>query len=667
VLLDAAALASSSPLDLTAVQPDFVTLSFYKMFGFPTGVGALLIRRTSAHFLNLARRRYFGGGSLKAYSSQYAFHVPREGLEDALHEGTPPFLDILALESGFAALEQLGMQAISNHTFSLAQRGYGALRALAHYNGTPVVTLYCSTNFESPLTQGPILSFNLRRADGTWVGFAEVAKMASLHNIHLRTGCLCNAGACHAFLGLSLEDLKANAAAGYSCGDEHDLMSGRPVGSVRASFGYTSSEADLEKLLWLISEYFVDRAPSSRKLQALAGVLDAGAPLDPVQRARAAHATVATGIPPDSSMEGPPIQRASVAGLVLFPVKSCGGFAVDSWEICEKGFRFDREWMVVDAATGECLTQKKEPRMCLIRPHIDIASGTLVLASALTEPREVSVPLAPPTEAAAASTLFRCQARVCNDDVSGHDCGDAVGEWLSACLKRACRLVRQPAEESRACHLSEARAKTKTPQECASPMVVSRGAAALSFSNESQFLLASQASMDALNASRRERYEDTGLPDVPVDRFRANIVIEGAHSFAEDEWEAIQIENQHFKVVGPCQRCQMVCIDQATGERSAEPLQTLAHTRRFKVSSVLQLSKPHSPSLLSRIFLPSLSIFASYFPLAKGRTFFGMHLLHDRDKSMAPFVIAKGMDVAVLRTLQFLPAESASEDDEEGL
>jgi len=39
VLLDAAALLTTSTLDLRHCKPDFVTVSFYKMFGFPTGLG----------------------------------------------------------------------------------------------------------------------------------------------------------------------------------------------------------------------------------------------------------------------------------------------------------------------------------------------------------------------------------------------------------------------------------------------------------------------------------------------------------------------------------------------------------------------------------------------------------------------------------------------------
>jgi hypothetical protein len=55
--LDAAAFAPTHPLDLTAVPADFVCISFYKLFGWPTGIGALVVRKEDAgSFLRKARR-----------------------------------------------------------------------------------------------------------------------------------------------------------------------------------------------------------------------------------------------------------------------------------------------------------------------------------------------------------------------------------------------------------------------------------------------------------------------------------------------------------------------------------------------------------------------------------------------------------------------------------
>lgn len=79
VVLDAAALVSTSPLVLSPSGPHFVTLSFYKMFGFPTGLGALLVRKDCAVLLSKA---YYGGGTVKATDSWSGFHMPR----DQLHE-----------------------------------------------------------------------------------------------------------------------------------------------------------------------------------------------------------------------------------------------------------------------------------------------------------------------------------------------------------------------------------------------------------------------------------------------------------------------------------------------------------------------------------------------------------------------------------------------------
>jgi selenocysteine lyase/cysteine desulfurase len=47
VLVDAAALAANTPIDLTKYPADFVVTSFYKIFGYPTGIGALLVRNGS--------------------------------------------------------------------------------------------------------------------------------------------------------------------------------------------------------------------------------------------------------------------------------------------------------------------------------------------------------------------------------------------------------------------------------------------------------------------------------------------------------------------------------------------------------------------------------------------------------------------------------------------
>lgn len=108
VALDAAAFVPTHPLNLTEHPADFVPVSFYKMFGYPTGVGALIVRRDAAALL---RTVYFGGGSVLDATAEGVWRVLMP-LPEALESGTTNFLDIVSLKHGFDLLERTfgGMQ-----------------------------------------------------------------------------------------------------------------------------------------------------------------------------------------------------------------------------------------------------------------------------------------------------------------------------------------------------------------------------------------------------------------------------------------------------------------------------------------------------------------------------------------------------------------------------
>lgn len=79
VVLDAASFVATNRLDLAIFKPDFVPISFYKIFGYPTGIGALLVRKGSE---NVLVKKYYGGGTvLMALSSENKM-VPRPMLHD---------------------------------------------------------------------------------------------------------------------------------------------------------------------------------------------------------------------------------------------------------------------------------------------------------------------------------------------------------------------------------------------------------------------------------------------------------------------------------------------------------------------------------------------------------------------------------------------------------
>ena len=68
VLLDAAAFVPTSKLDLSIYRPDFVSISFYKIFGYPTGIGCLLVEKSK--FLKL-KKPWFAGGTILLSAVKY--------------------------------------------------------------------------------------------------------------------------------------------------------------------------------------------------------------------------------------------------------------------------------------------------------------------------------------------------------------------------------------------------------------------------------------------------------------------------------------------------------------------------------------------------------------------------------------------------------------------
>ncbi len=71
-----------------------------------------------------------------------------------------------------------------------------------------------------------------------------------------------------------------------------------------------------------------------------------------------------------------------------------------------------------------------------------------------------------------------------------------------------------------------------------------------------------------------------------MNRFRANLIIDGATAFAEDHWKTIKVGPAIFSLVKPCTRCTMITTSQETGERNSEALKTLSEFRMLKSEKV---------------------------------------------------------------------------------
>ena len=254
VLIDAAAFVPTSSLSLRAVPADFVALSFYKVFGFPTGVGALVARRTS---LAKLKRPWFAGGTLEYASVQNDRHLLRPPADGAFEDGTPAFLSIAALEEGFKLLDEVCMRRLTTHVMRLTGYLLDGLRALRHSNGRPLVEVYGP---KSAQDRGPTIAFNVLDRAGRAIPFANVESRARDEGVSIRGGCFCNPGASESAFGFRAEQtarcLSEMSDTGFSIDRLAECLGpGIAVGAVRASFGLPSNIADVDRVRALIGTY----------------------------------------------------------------------------------------------------------------------------------------------------------------------------------------------------------------------------------------------------------------------------------------------------------------------------------------------------------------------------------------------------------------------------
>ncbi len=250
VLLDAAAFVPTNRLDLSLVKPDFVTISFYKMFGYPTGVGCLLVRNETFPRL---KRPWFAGGTVNFATVQGRVHIlsPREaGFED----GTLNFLAIPAVEIGLRHLQRVGIDTISARVTCLAEWLLGQLLDLRHSNGRHMVRIYGPTTMEM---RGGTITLNCYDPEGHLLDYRRVDELASAAGISLRTGCFCNPGAGEAAEELTEDDMRSAADAGGDMTLSRFVQfmqhrGGKSAGAIRVSLGVVSNARDVERFLAFI-------------------------------------------------------------------------------------------------------------------------------------------------------------------------------------------------------------------------------------------------------------------------------------------------------------------------------------------------------------------------------------------------------------------------------
>ena len=268
VLLDTAAFVPTNRLDLGVVKPEFVTVSWYKMFGYPTGIGCLLARRDA---LGRLRRPWFSGGTIWGASVQGGWHRLADD-ETAFEDGTLNFLGIPDVTTGLAWISGIGIDLIHRRVSYLTSWLLDGLTHLKHGNGAPMVRVYGPVDgpVNGPMNgmaRGGTVAFNFTDDQGAVLDERVVARDTSAAGISVRTGCFCNPGAGESAFGLTRRALRGAWWRGsprrdLPTMDEYLDLIGMPSGgAVRVSLGLVSNLADVERFLDFAEQTYRDAEP----------------------------------------------------------------------------------------------------------------------------------------------------------------------------------------------------------------------------------------------------------------------------------------------------------------------------------------------------------------------------------------------------------------------
>jgi uncharacterized protein YcbX len=237
----------------------------------------------------------------------------------------------------------------------------------------------------------------------------------------------------------------------------------------------------------------------------------------------------------------------TLSELSYYPIKSAAGIQVNEAVLEPRGLQHDRRWLVVDEA-GMFITQRTLPKLALLRPALDNQHVTLQGPSMTP----LTLPLSSDNQPAQ-----QMMVTIWNNTVSACTVSPDANAWLSDFLETPVRLVTMPDDSLRPVDSNYAQAGAHN---------------IVSFADGFAVLVISDASLVDLNSRLDE--------DLPMNRFRPNLVVSGAPAYAEDTWTSMHIGEVVLRIVKPCVRCVVTTTNQTTLDRGREPLKTLATYRR---------------------------------------------------------------------------------------
>ncbi|KAL3827721.1 hypothetical protein ACJIZ3_016523 [Penstemon smallii] len=263
--------------------------------------------------------------------------------------------------------------------------------------------------------------------------------------------------------------------------------------------------------------------------------------------------------------EGSSDAATKVKSILVYPIKSCRGISVPQATVSSTGFRWDRQWLVVNSKS-RAYTQRVEPKLALVvveLPNEAFNEGweptnTSYMVIKAPGMDTLKVPLTEPPEIIDGVSVWEWSG-------SAMDEGADAAQWFSNYLQKPSRLVR---------FNNALEVRPVDPNYANGYQVM--------FSDLFPFLLLSQGSLDTFNALLKK--------PVSVNRFRPNILVDGCEPFSEDLWTEIKINELTFQGVKLCSRCKVPTIDQETAEACIEVSETL---KKYRSDKVLRPNKKH--------------------------------------------------------------------------
>lgn len=242
VLLDAAAFVPTNILNLQLVKPDYVSVSFYKIFGYPTGVGTLLIRKKAFDKLD---KPWFAGGTVSYASVTMPEFFLMEN-QERFEEGTINYLSIPAVKIGLDWIRELGMNNIQKRLSCLTDYLLKELQNLHHSNGKKLIQVFGPANSEK---RGSTIIMNFFDSNENKINVTEIEQRANERNISIRIGCFCNPGIDEITNCITSEELSVF----YSSRDDakYDKIHflGKMRGAIRVSLGMMTNYKDCESYI----------------------------------------------------------------------------------------------------------------------------------------------------------------------------------------------------------------------------------------------------------------------------------------------------------------------------------------------------------------------------------------------------------------------------------